>query len=97
MGTLFFICIIGFGIFWFGAIIIWILKIRPYLERHSQKTGFLLFQSSLLKDHHLALEIARKQGSKPWFLKTFSVFAIVGIVFFLCGLVAVTLGGILGR
>ena len=91
MTKLFFVCLIGFVSFWFAAILIWIIQIRPYLERHNQKTEFLLFQSALLKDYRIAAGIGRMEGAKPWFLKAFQILAVTGVLFLLCGLLATIL------
>ena len=97
ISTLFFICIIGFGIFWFSAIIIWILAIRSYLERHGQKPGFLLFQWSFTQDYRRALDLARKRNEKPWFLKAFLFATVIAILFLVCAMSAVTIEGIKGH
>ena len=88
----FVVCAIVSGIFLLGAGLIQINWVRPYLERHGQKTGFLLFQSTLLKDYRSAMDLARHQGGKPWFLKAFFIFVVIGILFFLCGLLVTILG-----
>jgi hypothetical protein len=85
MTTLFFICVIGFGVFWLGAIFIWAIWIRSYL---GPKKAVWIFGGAMLQDYRHSVETARSQNHKPWFLKAFSILSVTGIVFFLFGLLA---------
>jgi hypothetical protein len=88
-----------FAISWCGgmafqiaACFVWALRMQRYVERHGEKTAFLLYSGAGLRDYRTARRIAERTGHKPRFLAWYERLQIAAISFFIIGIVTAALG-----
>jgi hypothetical protein len=89
MGQLFDICFWAFLACWFASAIIWFVWVREYIRDHGKEpASWFLFAP--IQDYAAAVQIAQKEERAPWFLKLYAVFACLGLLLLITGMIATT-------
>jgi len=83
---------IGFGVFMLASVLVWALRIQPYIESHGEPSAGVILNGAIWRDYRAARWIADRIGSKPRFLTWFEQLSLTAVAFFIAGVLAVLIG-----
>jgi hypothetical protein len=91
MQPLFVSLLIGFAICMVASVLVWLLQLQRYIERHGEPTASVTFNGAIWRDYQTARQIADRIGHKPGSLIWFERLSVTAIAFFIAGVLALVI------